>query len=76
MEFLPSFLRRHFAGKPPVTLRNIGFFGQWHSQITGIGEGLVGLGSFLVCRWQSRLIIQTSLGVLGEPPEKCFKGVT
>ena len=26
MEFLTSFLRRHFAGKPPVTSRNIGFF--------------------------------------------------
>ena len=28
MEFLRSFLRRHFAGKPEVASRNSGFFSQ------------------------------------------------
>ena len=30
MEFLRSFLRRHFAGKPLVPSRNVGFFLRLH----------------------------------------------
>ena len=31
MEFLGSFLRRHFAGKPVVASQNIGSFSGYHS---------------------------------------------